>query len=404
MQTSNEPSDAVKLIAEIQKAIREEGLDGWLFCNFRCRDRLASEILCRPENLINTRFWFYAVPSSGEPLGLVHAIEPDHLEGLPGTIRSYSGREELLGLLAPLAEKRWAAHISESISAVSFLDAGMYTVLSKAGLILVSAENMIQRLKGVLDQEGIASHERASAALYGIVEKAWDYAGFSYKNGTSIYEGELRQVMEDELTRLNLVRNHPPQAAAGINSANPHYDCRGRGSIIRKGDIIQLDLWAKEQFPRAGNAGIYADISWAGVYGKKAGLEEERAFADLVEVREAVLGFIDETFAGNKTLTGAEIDAYCRSLLCAKGYAGAIRHRTGHGIDTETHGSGVNIDSVEFPDARRLLEGSCFSLEPGIYFSGYGFRTEVNVYIAGGRPVISGPGAGQGRQFSLLTC
>jgi Xaa-Pro aminopeptidase len=59
---------------------------------------------------------------------------------------------------------------------------------------------------------------------------------------------------------------------------------------------------------------------------------------------------------------------------------------------------------VEFPDTRHLLEGSCFSLEPGIYLDDYGFRTEIDVYISGGRPRVSGPGAEKsGRQFTLLT-
>ena len=63
------------------------------------------------------------------------------------------------------------------------------------------------------------------------------------------------------------------------------------------------------------------------------------------------------------------------------------------------HGFGANLDSVEFPDPRRLLEGACFSVEPGVYLpglpgfprgAGFGVRTEVDVYIAGMRPVVSG--------------
>jgi Xaa-Pro aminopeptidase len=60
----------------------------------------------------------------------------------------------------------------------------------------------------------------------------------------------------------------------------------------------------------------------------------------------------------------------------------------------------VNIDSVEFPDDRLLLDGSCFSLEPGIYFERFGMRTEIDVYIKDGQPVISG----KKRQFELLCC
>jgi Xaa-Pro aminopeptidase len=37
-----------------------------------------------------------------------------------------------------------------------------------------------------------------------------------------------------------------------------------------------------------------------------------------------------------------------------------------------------------------LLEGSCFSVEPGIYLEDFGMRSEINAYISGGKPVVSG--------------
>jgi Xaa-Pro dipeptidase len=50
----------------------------------------------------------------------------------------------------------------------------------------------------------------------------------------------------------------------------------------------------------------------------------------------------------------------------------------------------VNLDSVEFPDPRLLLEGSCFSIEPGLYLEEFGSRSEIDVYISRGRPMVSG--------------
>ncbi|MDR2072208.1 MAG: aminopeptidase P family protein [Spirochaetaceae bacterium] len=386
-------------ITKIQKAIREEGLDGWLFCNFHHRDRLSDELLERPAGLSNSRMWFYAVPASGEPQGLIHAIEADHLDGLPGTKKTYISRESLLHRLKPLGGKRWGVHASENISSLSYLDAGTYGMLTGAGLRLCSAERLIQRFKGLLDQEGIASHERAAGDLYRIVEAVWDMVCSSYGQNRTLYEGDLRQVMEDEFLRCGLIRDHPPLAAAGRHSANPHYDFEGPGSPVKRGDLIQLDLWAKEK------TGIYADISWVGFYGKKAEPEMEELFGDLTEAREETLCFIESTLNAGRELSGAEVDRTCRSLLTARGHAGGLKHRTGHGIDTECHGCGVNLDSVEFTDPRPLLEGSCFSVEPGIYRTGYGLRTEVNVVICGGKPRVSGPGnTKQGRQFSLLHC
>ncbi|GHU82185.1 peptidase M24 [Spirochaetia bacterium] len=385
---------------KIQNAIREEGLDGWLFCNFHHRDSLSDVILGRSPRLTNSRLWVYGIPREGEPLGIVHAIEEDHLGGLPGKRVSYATRDELLEALQALAHKRWAVHVSPFISAISYLDAGTAAIFETAGLTLVSAATLIQRFRGLLDAGGIASHERAAAALYEIVETVWDRVSRAYAAGKPLYEGDLRQTMEDEFERRLLITDHPPLAAAGLHSANPHYDFSGSGSPIAEGDIIQLDLWAKEKTPGA----MYADISWVGVYGKHSSPEAEKAFADLVLVRDGIHGFIEGELERRgkqgRELSGAEADLAAREMLKEKGYGGAIKHRTGHGIDTECHGSGVNIDGVEFPDPRPILEGSCFSLEPGIYFTGFGLRTEINVYIQNRKPVISG----KEPQYSLLHC
>jgi Xaa-Pro aminopeptidase len=395
---------------EIRQAIRGEGLDGWLFCNFRHRDRLADEILGVDPNITNSRLWLYAVPAveglgeTSEALAILHAVEPGILDSaLPGTRVFYRSREELLERLAPLGGKRWGCHFSPFITALSCLDAGTAALLREAGLVLVPAEGLIQRFKGLLDSAGIEAHERAARHLYEIVELAWAKVKQSFAAGAALYEGEIQRFMLEAFEQRGLVTDHPPIVAAGPNSANPHYDS---GAMARNGaagpagarfaenDIIQFDLWAKE------SGGIYADISWVGVYGKAAPPGAEQAFGRLAQAREGAYRFIEDELAAGRRPPGAEVDRKARDILAGFGYAGAIRHRTGHGIDTEVHGSGVNMDSVEFPDYRPLLDGSCFSLEPGIYFTGFGMRTEINVYVRDGRPVISG----KERQFALLLC
>jgi Xaa-Pro aminopeptidase len=204
--------------------------------------------------------------------------------------------------------------------------------------------------------------------------------------------------MLEEMEKQGLIPDHPPIVAGGVNSGNPHYDFSGEGAVFEEGDVIQFDLWAKE----AAEGSVYGDISWAGVYAPRVPAMVEKAFEDLVQAREGVLSFIGSELQAGKKLTGAEADQKTREILIERGYQDAIKHRTGHGIDTECHGSGVNIDSVEFPDPRFLLEGSCFSLEPGIYFSEFGLRTEIDVYIRQGGPVVSG--GKNRRQFTLLTC
>ena len=77
-------------------------------------------------------------------------------------------------------------------------------------------------------------------------------------------------------------------------------------------------------------------------------------------------------------------------MIAARGFAAGLRHRTGHSIGTRVHGYGVNLDGVEFPDRRRLREGSCFSIEPGIYLERFGMRTEVDAVVRGGRLEVTG--------------
>jgi len=380
-------------IREMQEAIRQESLDGWLFCNFRHRDRLADDILGVSPSATNSRLWFYAVPAEGQARGILHSIEKDTLGALPGEFTFYSGREGLVEALLPLAGKSWGCHFSQSITAISFLDAGTADLLRQAGLKLMSAEGLIHRFKGLLDSSGMESHERAAAHLYEIVDLAWAKVKQSFEQARALNEKDIQRFMLEEFARRGLETAHPPIVAAGSNSGNAHYSVE-EGAVFAQNDVIQFDLWAKEP------AGIYADISWVGVYAQSAPPRVQKAFSALLDAREGALRFIKEELEAGRRPAGADVDRKAREVLGGLGYGGDTRHRTGHGIDTEVHGSGVNIDSVEFPDSRPLLDGSCFSVEPGIYFSDFGMRTEINVYIKDGVSIISG----KDRQFTLLYC
>jgi Xaa-Pro aminopeptidase len=393
-------------LEKIQEAIRGEELDGWLFCNFHHRDKLSDEILHLKTDTVNSRTWVYAVPARGEPRAIVHAIESGALDALPGQKIVYAGRDDFAAALVPLAGKRWGAHVSTALTAISRLDAGTAAVFEGAGLRLVSAAALIQRFKGLLDGAGIQSHERAARHLYAIVAAAWDVVKKAHAEGKPLYEGDIQTLMLDAFRSAHIASAHPPIVGSGEHTADPHYTMEGRGARFSEGDVVQFDLWAKENTDGA----IYADISWVGVYaeyGARPTSAVERVFTELVQAREAAYRSIHDELAAGLRPEGRAIDALVRARLVNAGYAAALRHRTGHGIDTEVHGSGVNIDSVEFPDERLLLDGACFSLEPGLYFprgldgaGPFGLRTEIDVYIQAGRPVISGAE----RQFRLLYC
>ena len=336
---------------------------------------------------ISTRPAYYLVPSNGPPIKIVHTIEQSVFDSLPGEPTVYSTRSELLDALRTLPKGTYAAQYSEELPIISFLDYGTARVLEAMGLRLVSSGGLIQRTVGVLDETGIASHERASVHLHQVVEVVWKRICDSFRDRSPIDEASVQRWIVDELESRGLTADHPPIVGCGPHSGDPHYEPPAEGSApLTAGEVLQLDLWAKERKPGA----IYADISWVGVLAQRPAPDVEQAFATLMGARDRGVELVTERSARSEVITGFEVDAAVREVLIAGGFENAIRHRTGHGIDTEDHGSGVNLDSVEFPDHRSIIEGSCFSIEPGIYLPNWGLRTEINVYIRHGRAVISG--------------
>ena len=74
-----------------------------------------------------------------------------------------------------------------------------------------------------------------------------------------------------------------------------------------------------------------------------------------------------------------------------QGYGDRIVHRTGHSLGENVHGNGVHMDDFETHDDRRLLPGTGFTVEPGVYFETFGVRTEINVFRGEREAIVTGP-------------
>ncbi len=384
----------------IQNALQSySGVHGWIFTNFSHRDTLTDSLLGLSSDTISSRRWVYIIPPSGEPTKIVHAIESSILNDLPGTTNTYSGKNELQKILQNFSGKTLALLSDSNISVVSTIDAGFVQNLHELKIITISAAPLIQITKGLLTKGGIESHERAAALLYKIVKETWDFISLKFKADIPLSENDVLQFILHKFDIYSLVYHHEPIVAFGKNAGNPHYSVPAKDSAVaKKGDIIQLDIFAKEALAKdsEGNitpsAAIYADISWVGIYDTTIPSQYALTFSTLCEARDIVYKVLQEKAKDKSILncTGYELDNEVRRILISKGFKDNIQHRTGHGIDTACHGSGVNLDSVEFPDDRTLRNGSCFSVEPGLYFDTYGMRTEIDIYIENESPVISG--------------
>jgi Xaa-Pro aminopeptidase len=373
-------------VARIAQAIREAGLSGWLFYNQFHRDEISDIALGIPPTVHNSRPWAYVVPADGEPTRIVHAIEPGILDHLPGRLVRCTARNELFTALGAAIGPgaRLAAQFSAAFPVSSFLDHGTAQLIEGLGIRLASSEDLIVDVLGTLDAEGMASHRRAALALYTVVHSAWARIRSAVAGHGAVHEADVQEWIAGLFAEAGLVTDGAALVAAGETSSNPHYEPVGRGRCLAPGDVVQLDLWAREP----GERSIFADISWVGVLAARPTAEQERVFAAVVSAREAAAAAIETGLASG--LSGADVDQAVRDLIGSLGFADGLRHRTGHAIGTRVHGYGVNLDSVEFPDHRRLREGSCFSIEPGIYLDRFGMRTEVDGIVRGGRLELTG--------------
>lgn len=390
-------NDMLARLYLIQEALQKTNVHSWLFYNVFHRDSIADDILFVPKNNMNTRPWFFIVPNIGPPLKIVHSIEISSLQHLPAQQQVYSSRKELLSILTNCLAKTpsVAINYSSTIPALSLVDYGLVTLLHGLQQKIISAASLIQLVIGILNNDGIASHEYSSQILHMIVKETWSWVKSILHNNKPLYEGEIRDRILSKIKDANLVSEESPIVAVGLNSSDPHYQPAGKGSLIEQEQVLQFDLWGKKNNEDA----IFADISWVAYTGIKPPGKVLDVFHAVKSAREGTINFIRENLKNTMNITGSQVDTHTRKIFSEINLLKFVKHRTGHAIDTRLHGIGVNLDSQEFPDDRLLLNGSCFSVEPGLYTNQFGIRSEINAYIYQNQLKVSG----SERQETMLT-
>jgi Xaa-Pro aminopeptidase len=183
------------------------------------------------------------------------------------------------------------------------------------------------------------------------------------------------------------VTDSPPIVAAQENAGDPHYGpTRESHRAIRPGEIVLLDLWGK--LPQAG--AVFADITWVGFTGRPVPETYAAAFAAARDGRDAAVALVRSAAGARRDLRGFEVDRACRDVIERAGYGAQFIHRTGHSLGENVHGDGVHMDDYETHDDRRLIPGTGFTIEPGIYTDRFGVRTEVNMFVGDGEARVTG--------------
>jgi Xaa-Pro aminopeptidase len=116
-----------------------------------------------------------------------------------------------------------------------------------------------------------------------------------------------------------------------------------------------------------------------------------KAIAAAAGARDAAVRVVQDAARSGRELHGWEVDRAASSVLREAGYGAHILHRTGHSLGESVHGNGVNMDDYETHDDRRLLPGTGFTIEPGVYFDDFGVRTEINMVVSTRDAAVTGP-------------
>lgn len=376
----------MRRLAEIQDALRAEGLDGWLLYDFKDLNPIARRVAGMPADRFLSRRWACYIPAQGEPRWLAHAIEAGGLRDLAPGIASYvswqSWPEALRTLIG--GAQRIAMEVSPgcAIPYISRVDAGTVELVRSLGVEVVTSADLVQVAEAVWTAEQLASHRRAAAALIEVKDATFGHVRERLAAGLPVTECGVQDFMMAQFAARGMEADHPPIVGVNEHAADPHYSPRRAADTpLHRGDFLLIDLWTKEPGPD----NIYGDITWVAYAGAVVPSRMVAVFETVRKARDTAVAFARERIRAGQSVYGYEVDDAARRVITEAGFGPYFIHRTGHSIGTTGHGNGVNIDNLETQDRRRLLAGVGFSIEPGIYLpeEHFGVRLEIDCYVAG---------------------
>ncbi len=370
-------------IPEIQTALATLNLDAWLLYDFRGINPISQNVAGLAGANI-TRRWFCLIPSRGEPRWLIHRIETSNFTDVPGNVSLYAGwqelNEEMKSLFAGAKSVAMEYSPNASIPYISRVDAGTLEWIRTFGIEVHSSAELAQYVEACLSEAQYAGHQKSAHLILQAKDFAFTWIGDQLKAGRTITEYDVQQQILKQFDEMELTTDHLPIVAVNANSGDPHYaPTETHTQQIKAGDFILIDLWAKQKDRDA----VFADTTWVAYAGSTVPDRYVEIFEIVREARDRAVAFIREKWAANEPIPGYAVDDCVRGYITEKGYGQYFIHRTGHNIGTVIHGNGVNLDNLETRDERVLIPGICFSIEPGIYLTDFGVRTEIDVFLAG---------------------
>ena len=212
---------------------------------------------------------------------------------------------------------------------------------------LENAVGVIERVRAVKDAGELATLKRA----VWIADQALAAVAPGIEPGMT--ESRVAWDLEMEMRKLGAEGvAFDIIVGAGANAALPHH--RADDSVIRPGDSVVIDMGANYDGYRSD---LTRTFSIGGADDKFDSIYAIVLKAQMTAIREARVG-----------MTGEELDAIARGVIAEAGYEEEFGHGLGHGVGLAVHERPMVVPTSE--DV--IADGMVFTIEPGIYVSGWG--------------------------------
>lgn len=369
-------------LIKIQKALLKNGNDGWIFYEYQNSDPIGRKILQISTKLNAVMRWFYYIPVEGIPVKIVHSLENEILDHLPGKKEVYLYWQEMELQLKKLfkgGENIAAQYSPHSVQPqISKLDAGTFELLKSNKIKIVSSANLIQQFNARWTNAQLNMHKNAAKKIQHILFESFKMIKQKIKNHEEINEYIVQQYILTEMDSNNLICLAKPVVACGKNSGNPRYTpTEAKHDALYPGSIMRLVLYAKEHQEKA----VHAKIGWTAYVGEQIPEEYAKNFGILTKARDRVLTYITQSIISNKKLYGWQVDDFVRESIAKDGYDSYFLHKTGNSLGEDLNAYGAHPDNIESRDDREIINNIGFTIGPGLYFSDYGLCSEISVFI-----------------------
>ena len=379
-----------------QDFMSQEGLPGWLVYDYRDSNPIFKQLVTPSGHV--TRPCFLYVPSASLTGLLVHHVDAGKFAACGLDLTIYSSRQSMIESLGQMLSgaSRVAMEYSpqNALPRVSRVDAGTIELVRSLGVVVESSADLMQFVTQRWNREQLEEHRRSTTKLGQIVNEAFQYTGAHLEEGVT--EFQVAEFIRSRFREEELAAPDGPIVATNAHASDPHYEPAAEGSsVVRPGDWMLIDLWAKPTHSPSsrfgGDESVYADITWVAYVGDAVPQHHQKVFDIVIGARDVAVKYLEDSFQQGLAVQGWQADEVARRYITERGYGEYFTHRLGHSIGNEVHGDAVNLDGFETQDTRRIIPGIGFSIEPGIYLPEFGVRSEIDAYMSETGPTVTSP-------------